>query len=81
MGDDLIMLTCYGHSSRLPQGDLAYLAFRVVLQETLCDIELHLDLEEEPDRPPRTQEQRLHHACPRAIPTSKEHPWDFCLVV
>ncbi len=45
------MLTCYGHTVRLPQGDLAYLAFRLALQETLSDIELPLDLEEEPDPP------------------------------
>jgi hypothetical protein len=45
------MLTCYGHSVRLPQNDLAYLAFRLALQETLSDIELHLDLDEEPDPP------------------------------
>ena len=45
------MLTCYGHSVRLPQDDLAYSAFRLALQETLSDIELHLDLEEEPDPP------------------------------
>ena len=43
------MLTCYGHRARLPQNDLAYLAFRLALQETLSDIELYLDLEEEPD--------------------------------
>ena len=45
------MLTCYGHSVCLPQTDLAYLAFRLALQETLSDIELHLDLEEDPDPP------------------------------
>ena len=45
------MLTCYGHSVRLPRSDLAYLAFRLALQETLSDIELHLDLEEEPNPP------------------------------
>ncbi|HUT95954.1 MAG TPA: hypothetical protein VMY37_41255 [Thermoguttaceae bacterium] len=45
------MRTCYGHSVRLPRGDLAYLAFRLALQKTLSDIELHLDLEEEPDPP------------------------------
>ena len=45
------MLTCYGHTVRLPQDDLAYLAFRLALQETLSDIELHLDLDEEPDPP------------------------------
>ena len=45
------MLTCYGHRVRLPQSDLAYLAFRLAVQETLSDIELHLDLEEEPDPP------------------------------
>jgi len=43
------MLTCYGYSVRLPQSDLAYLAFRLALQDTLVDIELHLDVEEEPD--------------------------------
>ena len=45
------MLTCYGHKVRLPRNDLAYLAFRIAVQETLSDIELHLDLEEEPDPP------------------------------
>ncbi|NLX99707.1 MAG: hypothetical protein GXY83_26725 [Rhodopirellula sp.] len=44
------MLTCYGHTVRLPQSDLAYVAFRLALQETLTDIEIH-DLEEEPDYP------------------------------
>jgi hypothetical protein len=39
------MLTCYGHN------DLAYLAFRLAVQETLSDIELFRDLEEEPDYP------------------------------
>lgn len=43
------MLTCYGHRVRLPQSDLAYLAFRLALRDTLSDIETHLDLEEEPD--------------------------------
>ena len=43
------MLTCYGHRIRLPQNDLAYMAFRLALQETLSDIQLHLDLDEEPD--------------------------------
>jgi len=33
------MLTCYGHRVRLPQNDLAYLAFRMAIQETLSDIE------------------------------------------
>ena len=45
------MLTCYSHSVRLPQNDLAYLAFRLALQDTVSDIELHLDLAEEPDPP------------------------------
>jgi len=45
------MLTCYGHRIRLPQNDLAYTAFRLALQETLSDIQLHLDLDEEPDAP------------------------------
>ena len=43
------MLTCYGDTVRLPQNDLAYVAFRLALQETLTDIELCRDLEEEPD--------------------------------
>jgi hypothetical protein len=34
------MLTCYGDNVRLPQNDLAYVAFRIALQETLADIEL-----------------------------------------
>jgi len=45
------MLTCYGHTVRLPQSDLAYMAFRLALQDTLSDIELYLDLQEEPDPP------------------------------
>lgn len=45
------MLTCYGHTVRLPHNDLSYLAFRLAVEETLCDIELYLDLEEEPDPP------------------------------
>lgn len=45
------MLTCYGHRVRLPQNNLVYLAFRLALQETLSDIELQLDLEEDPDPP------------------------------
>ena len=45
------MLTCYGHEIRLPNDDLAYLAFRLAVQETLSDIELYRDLEEEPDYP------------------------------
>ena len=45
------MLTCYGHEIRLPNNDLAYLAFRLAAQETLSDIELYRDLEEEPDYP------------------------------
>jgi hypothetical protein len=45
------MLTCYGDTVRLPQNGLAYLAFRLALQETLTDIELYRDLEEEPDVP------------------------------
>ena len=45
------MLTCYAHKVRLPQNDLVYLAFRLAVKETLSDIELHLDLEEDPDPP------------------------------
>ena len=33
------MLTCYGHNVRLPQSDLAYVAFRLALLNTLADIE------------------------------------------
>ena len=47
MDDDPCMLTCYAHKVRVPQNDLPYLAFRLAVQETLSDIELHLDLEEE----------------------------------
>jgi hypothetical protein len=43
------MLTCYGDTVRLPQNDLAYVAFRLALQGNLTDIELYRDLEEEPD--------------------------------
>ena len=45
------MLTCYGHEIRLPHNDLAYLAFRLAVQETLSDVELYRELEEEPDYP------------------------------
>ncbi|MGO8750441.1 MAG: hypothetical protein ACLQNE_31225 [Thermoguttaceae bacterium] len=45
------MLTCYGDNVRLPQNDLVYVAFRLALQETLSDIEIQRDLEEEPDSP------------------------------
>ena len=45
------MLTCYDHQIRLPNNELAYLAFRLAVQETLSDSELYRDLEEEPDGP------------------------------
>ena len=45
------MLTCYNDSVRLPQKDLAYVAFRLALQETLTDIELYRELEEEEEEP------------------------------
>ena len=45
------MLTCCGHDVRLPQNHLVYVAFRLALQDTLADIELQRDLEEEPDSP------------------------------
>ncbi len=45
------MLTCYGDNVRLPQNDLVYVAFRLALQETLSDIEIQRDLEEEPGSP------------------------------
>ena len=43
------MLTCYGDTVRLPQNGLAYVVFRLALQENPTDIELCRDLEEEPD--------------------------------
>ena len=46
------MLTRDGHNVRLPQNDLAYLAFRLALQETLADIESYLHLEEDEDTEP-----------------------------
>lgn len=50
-GGDVVMLTCYGDKVRLPQNDLVYVVFRLAIQETLSDIELQRDLEEEPDSP------------------------------
>lgn len=41
------MLTCYGHSCRLPQGDLTYLAFRLSLLDTLEEILTCADLAED----------------------------------
>ena len=52
ISDDGGMLTCYGDTVRLPQNELAYVAFRLALQENLTDIELYRDLEEEPDNVP-----------------------------
>ena len=37
------MLTCYGHTTRLPQSDLVYAAFRLAMQETLSNFEMSLD--------------------------------------
>ena len=45
------MLTCHGHKVRLPHSDLAYVAFRLAVQGTLCDVELFRELEKEPDCP------------------------------
>ena len=45
------MLTCYNHTVRLPNNDLSYLAFRLAVQETLSDLELSHDLDEELDPP------------------------------
>ena len=45
------MLTCYNHTVRLPNNDLTYLAFRLAVQETLSDLELSHDLDEELDPP------------------------------
>ena len=46
-----LLATCDGHEVQLPQNALAYVAFRLALQETLTDIELQRDLHEEPDSP------------------------------
>jgi hypothetical protein len=45
------MLTCYGNEIRLPQNDLAYLAFRLAVQDTLSDLELQQDLDDDLDCP------------------------------
>ena len=45
------MLTCYGHKVRLPQSDLAYVAFRVAFDDLISEIELHRELGEEPEYP------------------------------
>ena len=45
------MLTCYGHAVRLPHSKLAYLAYRLAVQESLSDIERGCDFEEDPDHP------------------------------
>ena len=45
------MLTCYGDTIRLPQNQLAYVAFRLAFYETLSDIELQIAIEEEADPP------------------------------
>ena len=43
------MLTCYGHSCRLPQGDLTYLAFRLAVLDTSEEILICKESGEEPD--------------------------------
>ena len=45
------MLTCYGDTVRLPQNDLAYVAFRLALQQTITDIEIFAEFEVEPEFP------------------------------
>jgi hypothetical protein len=40
------MLTCYGHSCRLPRGDLTYVAFRVAAIATLDDAQTIAELEQ-----------------------------------
>ena len=43
------MLTCYGHSCRLPQGELTYLAFRLAALDTFEEILTCKDSGERPD--------------------------------
>ena len=43
------MLTCYGHSCQLPQGELTYLAFRLALLDTFEEILICRDSRDEPD--------------------------------
>ena len=43
------MLTCYGHSCRLPQGELTYLAFRLAVLDTFEEILICKDSDERPD--------------------------------
>ena len=37
--EDMRMLTCYGHTCRLPRGDLTYVAFRTAALATLDDLD------------------------------------------
>jgi hypothetical protein len=41
------MLTCYGDQVRLPQGDLAYVGFRLAALDTLCQMEMSHGLDDE----------------------------------
>ena len=43
------MLTCYGHTCRLPRGTLTYLAFRLSVLDALDEIQSYIDLEEDLD--------------------------------
>jgi hypothetical protein len=43
------MLTCYGHEVRLPQSDLAYVGFRLAVLDTLCQMDICQDLDDEDD--------------------------------
>jgi hypothetical protein len=45
------MLICYHNQARLPQNDLVYLAFLFALHETVAEIELLTDLEDDDDMP------------------------------
>ena len=45
------MLTCYGHTNRLRRSNLVYLAFRLAAEDTVSDIELQQELDEDQDCP------------------------------
>ena len=46
------MLICYHNQAPLPQNDLVYLAFQFALHETVAEIELSPDLEDDEDYMP-----------------------------
>lgn len=42
-------MTCYGHTCRLPQGDLTYVAFRLSLLDTIQELWMSQDFKEDAD--------------------------------